>query len=187
MKSNKKLAKETNVAVFGNKTRDLEHAAEWDHYNQPLPKSKTELNRLIPHLCRKHKENTDPTNVSNVHLNVLNQVYEIAMRKNLQYLDSVICPHCEEEHTIHCPECDTDHNIDILDSTAEKTSVTCLNIMANKFFPNRAPENKEVDIEAGMHIIGEHFTEMISIAPEDLKKLMLNIYQRMIDRLEDET
>jgi len=181
----KQESRETNIVTFGKTSVDKEHPGEWAHYKQGLPKKKKDLDKIIAHICKERKVDGEQTNVSSVHLSIVNGVFDIATRPNLQFLDSVVCPECEELHPIECPECGP-HKLDILDSSAEKNSIACLKILSDKFFPNRAPVAEVIDLEGSMEAISKCVGEIMSMLKEEEQKTALALWIACVERLQSE-
>ena len=185
MAQNKKArAQQKLIAV--NTSEEVTPASAYAHFNKSLPKKKTDLNKVVSHLCQEYKKPDDPTSVSNVHLNAFRRIYDIGMRENIYKLPEVVCPKCKEVHKIKCTECGHVHELDILDSTKEKTSMAALTLMANKWFPNKAPVTQEFDQVKIIEKITDYVSKLIAILTPELQKTYTEMWIKVISDLEQD-
>jgi len=184
MKKDKK-ARASNVTVFGSKFEDGASAGDYKRLNKTLPKRKTDIGRITAHLCSEIETKDDPTSVAKAPLEVFRAMYNIGTRENIQFLDSVICPHCEEEHKIECTHCGKTHELDILDSSKEKNSITCLGILASKWFPNKAPIANDFDEINFVEKITDFVSKVISVLSKEHQKTYTEMWVKLVSDLED--
>jgi len=180
-----KRARSQQKLIAPNTSEEITHAAEYSHYKKQLPKSKTDLRKIVSHLCKEYRQPGEPTSVSAIHLNVFRRIYEIGMRENTEDLPTVKCPNCDEAHEIVCPICEKPHTISILDTTRERTSVNCLKVMADKWFPNKAPIAHEFDQVTIMEKISEFVSTILSILPNEIQRNYVEKWVELTRELED--
>lgn len=186
-KRQNRKARKTNVEAFGTTSEVAIHDKEWAHYNKMLPKSKTDFRKITAHLASIHKKDDDPTSVSPIALAVANRLWEIGMRENTEKLDKVVCPTCDEAHEIVCPKCENPHVINILDSTKEKTSVTCLSFLGERWFAKKAPQSQTINLEKHLEKISEYVVDVLNLIPAELQKNKIEKWLELVAELSDES
>jgi len=179
-----KRARAQQKLIAPNTSEEVTPAKAYAHFNNSLPKKKTDLNKIVSHLCSEYSQPGDPTSVSPIHLNAFRRIYDIGMRDNINKLPEVLCPKCNEIHKIICSECGHEHELDILDSTKEKTSMAALTLMANKWFPNKAPVTQDFDQAKILEKITDYVSKLIALLSPELQKTYTEMWIKIISELE---
>jgi hypothetical protein len=184
-KAQNKTPRQQQRYIAPNTSVDKTPAGEYAHYNKMLPSKKTDIKKVTAHLCSEFETSDDPTSVSKIHLDVFRRLYQIGQRENTQTTSEVVCSECGEIHTIKCEKCGSFHEIQILDSTSERTSVTCLKIMADKFFPNKAAIAHDFDQAKILEKITEFVSTVIAILPKEIQQTYIEKWIEVVKELEE--
>lgn len=148
-KSKKDKAREANIAAFDRASDATETSGDYAGMHlKPIPKSHRDFNRVtayLNHIIEKNIKNPPP-GISLFHALPLGRLYDIGMRKCVEYISRVKCPQCGKSHLVRCPKCKVYHEVEMPDAQMEKNSIDALKTVANKTTPNLAAITQDINI-----------------------------------------
>lgn len=186
--SKKAKARELHKSVWGGRVSDeKETSGDYAGYkNVKLPKTHTEMRTITAHLNAFleviHKN--PPKGVSLLHLNTIKKLYEIAMRNNVDKIETIVCPECGETHAILCDGCGKPVTFDMPNVQQEKNSVTCLLKLSDKIAPNLAAVTQDINVNFLVNNISDFVARtIVRYVPESDKQIVMGEFTRVMTNI----